>query len=198
MKPYFTLNKNIVLQQFNKVNKIADVVSYSSKTNPLVTPILEQNTNSMFSIHLQNELKNVKDKSRILFLSQAWNEEQITSLIQQGIRWFVVDNESDLEILEKILQSTDIKINLLLRLKLQERTLKTEKYYVFGMESKVINQKIKGLSNHNNIENLGIHFHRKTQNMAEWNLQYEIEEVIDPEVLKLITVLNIGGGLPCE
>ncbi|MBT3835844.1 decarboxylase [Candidatus Woesearchaeota archaeon] len=196
MKPHFTLNKNIVLQQYHKTEKISDIVSYSSKTNPLVTPILEQETDAMFSIHLQNELKNVKDKSRILFLAQAWNEEQIESLINQGINWFVVDNEVDLEILVKYLDTRDTKINLLLRLKLKERTLKTEKYYVFGMESKVINQKINELSNHKNINNLGIHFHRKTQNMAEWNLQYEIEDVIPPEVLNKITILNIGGGLP--
>ncbi len=196
MKPHFTLNKNIVLQQYYKAEKISDIVSYSSKTNPLITPILEQETNAMFSIHLQNELKNVKDKSRILFLAQAWNHEQIESLINQGITWFVVDNTSDLEILVKHLETTDSKINLLLRLKLKERTLKTEKYYVFGMESKVINQKIKELTDHKNINNLGIHFHRKTQNMAEWNLQYEIEDVIEPDVLSKITTLNIGGGLP--
>jgi len=201
MKPYFTLNKNIVLQQYNKVKELADYVSYSSKTNPLITKILEQNTDAMFSIHLDHELKNVTDKSRILFLAQAWNEIQIKSLIEQGINWFVVDNEYDLDVLTEYLnqkKTTDEKINLLLRLKLQERTLKTEKYYVFGMESKVINQKIKELSTHKNINELGIHFHRKTQNMAEWNLQYEIEEVIEPEILQKISVLNIGGGLPSE
>ena len=25
--------------------------------------------------------------------------------------------------------------------------------------------------------NFGIHFHRKTQNMSEWNLQYELEDI---------------------
>ena len=196
MKPHFTLNKNIVLQQFNKVNQIADIVSYSSKTNPLVTPILEENTDAMFSIHLENELKNIQDKSRVLFLAQAWSQEQIRSLINQGIKWFVVDNISDLEVIIKFLETTEKKINLLLRLKLKERTLKTEKYYVFGMESNIINQKIKELSDNKNIDQLGIHFHRKTQNMAEWNLQYEIEEVIEPEVLNIISIVNIGGGLP--
>ena len=199
MKAKFTLNKTIVLKQFNKVKHISNFVSYSSKTNPKVTNILEESTEAMFSIHLENELKHVKNKSKVIFLAQAWNLEQIKTLINQGINWFVVDNESDLDILMKYLETlekTDDKINLLLRLKLKERTLKTEKYYVFGMESKVINTKIKELANHPNINELGIHFHKKTQNMAEWNLQYEIEDVIEPEVIEKISILNIGGGLP--
>ena len=91
MKPKFTLSKSTVLHQYNKLTPFADIISYSSKTNPLVTKILETNTNSMFSIHLINELQNIQDKSRVLFLAQAWNHNLITELYQQGIRWFAVD-----------------------------------------------------------------------------------------------------------
>jgi len=194
MKPRFILNKEIALKQYKIVEDIADLVSYSSKTNSLVTNILEDNTSSFFSVHFKNELKHIKDRSRVIFLAQAWNEREIKELLQQGITFSVVDNESDLDTLLTYLKATPQKITLLLRLKLKERTLKTEKYFVFGMSSKVINkriQEIEGIT-------LGIHFHRKTQNMAEWSLKYEIEDLIEKETLKKIDFINIGGGLPSE
>ena len=67
----FVLSKSKVLEQFNKVKQISDIVSYSSKTNPLVTAILEKESNCMFSIHAKEELKHINDKSRVLFLAQA-------------------------------------------------------------------------------------------------------------------------------
>ena len=200
--PKFTLSKSIVLSKFNELQPLADYISYSSKTNPLVTNILEQNTNSLFSVHLINELKNIQDKSRILFLAQAWNQETIKQLMQQGVTWFAVDNESDLNILTTYLANNSIKnkINLLLRLKLRENTLRTEKFFVFGMKAETIIKQIGNISNNaiikSKINHLGIHFHRKTQNMAEWNYQYEISNLIPQHILDKITIINMGGGLP--
>ena len=34
--------------------------------------------------------------------------------------------------------------------------------------------------------------------MAEWNLQYEIEEMFGEEVLEKVDLINIGGGIPSE
>jgi len=198
MKARFILSKEKVLVQFNKINEVADFVSYSSKTNPLINPILEDNTNSMFSIHMENELNNVKNKSRIIFLAQAWNKDFIYSLVNEGVRWFVVDNENDLNVLLKYLEGKNIKINLLLRLRLKENTIRTEKYFVFGFRSDVIKTKINELRENNNIGLLGIHFHRKTQNMAEWNIKYELENSFDNEFFSKIDIVNIGGGIPSE
>ena len=198
MKAKFVISKDIVLKQFNIVNELVDYVSYSSKTNPLITKILEENTGSMFSIHLINELKNVKDKSRVLFLAQAWNNDVINELIKQGIKWFVVDNENDLNCLLNYLDVNDVKINLLLRLRLKENTIRTEKYFVFGFKAEFISDKIKELRDNKNIELLGIHFHRKTQNMAECNLKHELENTFDEEFFNKIDLINIGGGLPSE
>jgi ornithine decarboxylase len=181
----------------------------------------------MFSVHLTNELKNIKDKSKIQFLAQAWNKDIIKSLIDQNINWFVVDNLTDLNTFLDYIKENPInknnsnkdttnqespsnkettsketqnkKINLLLRLKLKENSLRTEKFFVFGIPSTIINQKIQEIKNNeklNNQLNLGIHFHRKTQNMAEWNLEYEISNLFTKETLSNITHLNIGGGLP--
>src|SRR3989338_2050652 len=98
MKPHFILSKQKVQQQYNKVQQHTDSISYSSKTNPLITPVLEQTTSCFFSIHFLNELKHIKDKSRVIFLAQAWNNEQIEYLLNERITHFVVDNETDLTI----------------------------------------------------------------------------------------------------
>lgn len=203
-KPQFILSQSKVLQQYQKVRAVADFISYSSKTNPLITPILEQNTDSLFSIHLVNELKHVQDKSRVVFLAQAWTEAEIKTLLDSGIVYFVVDNEVDLDAFLSFLEKNEVKnkINLLLRLKLKENTLRTERYFVFGMKSDVINKRINEITNNQNlkskINHLGIHFHRKSQNMSEWNYQYEITHSLTEETLNAISIINIGGGLPAE
>ncbi len=99
--------------------------------------------------------------------------------------------------MEEFLKSNDVKVNLLLRLKLRENSLRTEKYFVFGMRGEVINKRICEMDT-SKIGELGIHFHRKTQNMSEWNYVYEIGNTLDENVLEKITVLNMGGGLQSE
>lgn len=196
MKPYFEISRNKVIEKFNKIKRLSDAVSYSSKTNPVVTGILEGSTESLFSIHLENELKNIKDKSRVIFLAQGWDKRQIRRLLKKGIFRFVVDNEADLEELQDFLQKNDAEIELMLRLKLKENTIRTERYFVFGMASEIVNRRIKELKRNPKIRSLGVHFHRKTQNLAEWNLKEEIQEVLDKDTLENIDRLNIGGGLP--
>jgi len=232
--PKFILSKSKVIEQYNKVKEVADIVSYSSKTNQVITPILETETKAMFTVHFINELKHIKNKSKVFFLAQGWTETQIQKLIDMGIKWFGVDNETDLDVFIKFLESNDLaegnasndkkeindnlvnknnltnkkglfkegKINLLLRIKLKELTLRTERYFVFGMKSKTINQKIKEIKSNEKLKNkigqLGIHFHRKTQNMAEWNYTYEVSQILDDDVLEMIDVINMGGGLPSE
>lgn len=197
-KPKFILSKSKVMEQYKKVEALADIVSYSSKTNQLITKILEENTDCMFSVHLENELKHVKDLSRVIFLAQGWTVDHIKELTEKGLNYFVVDNEPDLDILERFLKNNDVKINLLLRLKLKELSIRTEKYFVFGMTSGVVNKRIKELRENKNINILGVHFHRKTQNMSEWSLRYELSETLEEEVIEMIDVVNIGGGLPSE
>ncbi len=196
MKPLFEISKKVVLEKFDEVKEVSDIVSYSSKTNPIVTGILEEERDCLFSVHSVNELKNVKDKSKILFLAQGWNKEELKFLIEEGVRKFVVDNIQDLEMLRKFMVDGEVKINLFLRLKLKENTLRTEKYFVFGFGSDFINENILNLKNLDFIEKIGIHFHRKTQNIAEWDLKREIENVLSDEVLRGSDYMVIGGGLP--
>ena len=195
-KPIFEISKKVVLKKFDEVKDVCDIVSYSSKTNPVVTGILENEKDCLFSIHSVNELKNVEDKSRVLFLAQGWNEKEIGFLIEGGVKKFVIDNIQDLEILKKFMINRNEHFDLFLRLKLKENTLRTEKYFVFGFDSDFINKEILELKNLDFVENIGIHFHRKTQNVSEWDLKREIEDVLSKEVLSDINYLVIGGGLP--
>jgi ornithine decarboxylase len=204
MKPYFEISKKVVLDNYNKLLSFADVISYSTKTNQIITKILEKNTDCFFSVHFTNELKHIEDMSRVIFLAQGWNNEEIKSLLALGISRFIVDNEFDLDIVIKYLEQSNVKnkIGLMLRLKLKERTVKTEKCFVFGMKSKVINDRVRQIRTNKlldgKINMLGVHFHRKTQNMAEWNLKYELSNILEEDVLKMLDILNIGGGIPSK
>jgi len=134
LKPKFTLSKSKVLSQFDKVKDLSDIVSYSSKTNPIITKILEKEKDCLFSIHSINEIKNISDKSRIIFLAQGWDNDEINFLYNEGVKHFVVDNIQDLEVLKKYSSKRE-GISLFLRLKLKENTLQTEKHFVFGFKS---------------------------------------------------------------
>lgn len=195
--PYFTLSKSIVLSQFDKVASLSDSVSYSSKTNQIITPILEKERDCLFSVHLEDELVHINNLSRVLFLAQGLSNEQLSNLTRKGIYRFVLDNLEDLDILLSFLKKNpSSKIELMLRVKVKENTVKTERYFVFGIPSNIVGKKILELKNHKQITSLGIHFHRKSQNVAEWNLQYELEHMFSEEVFTAIDTLNIGGGLP--
>lgn len=192
----FVFSRKKVLDQYRKVEKFADIVSYSSKTNSDVSKILEKETGCMFSVHLRNELKNIEDKSRIWFLAQAWDKDMIKELFDKGIGKFVIDNEPDLDLLVEFIDKNKKKADILLRVKLRENTIRTEKYFVFGMDSVTVNKRLRELRENNHIRKLGVHFHRKTQNLSEWNLKYEISNILDAKSLNLIDLVNIGGGLP--
>lgn len=194
---HFTLSKSVILEQYEHVEKISDMVSYSSKTNPLVSSILEENTECFFSIHLTNELSNVKDMSRVLFLAQGLDERSLDELFDKGIRNFAIDNDYDLKKLKEYMGTHDVSVDrLFLRMKLKERSIKTEKYFVFGLESARVNEEVRELWANDKIASLGVHVHRKTQNIAEWNLKEDLYEYLDEDVLEILDVINIGGGLP--
>jgi len=198
--PKFVLSKSKLLSQYAQVEKLADEISYSSKTNQLVTPILEKETNCMFSVHMPNELKHVQDKTRVWYLTQAWTKEHLNDLITQGVNSFVIDNEADLKILTSYLLEHDVKINLLLRMRLREMSIRTERYFVFGIPVEKSNELLMQILNDpklkDKINQSGFHIHRKTQNMSEWRLAYEFEHMIDEDVWSLINTINIGGGIP--
>ena len=196
MKPRFIISKKKVLEQYNQVVNLGCKVSYSKKTNPSVWKILEQETDCDVGCHSLASVNDVKDKKRIWYFTLAINDELLNELFALGVDKFVVDNPEDLNKLLSYINNNKQKIDLLLRMKVKENTIFTGKYFVFGMNSKFVNQKIAELRSNQNIKRLGIHFHRKSQNVSEWSLKEEMESSILPETLKIIDILNIGGGMP--
>ena len=194
-KAKFLLSKSKTLEQYNEINNLVDEVSYSLKSNFEVGQLLEANTDCNFSVHTKQNLNLIKDKSRVWFFAQGWTAEEVKDLLSLGVNKFVVDNEQDLKIL---LENLTGKVDLLLRMRLRENTIHTGKHYVFGMYAHQINKLIPELRKNNDIGKLGIHFHRKTQNISEWSLKYEVEEALSEEALNEIDILNIGGGIPSK
>jgi ornithine decarboxylase len=195
----FILSKSKVLEQYQICKSLSDMVSYSYKTNNEVGKILEDETDCMFTLHMHNTIPKIKNKSRIWFHAQGFSDDEIKMLIESGVKNFIVDNEADLDLLLDFLnKSGKNKINLLLRMRLKENTIHTGKYFVFGFYSDKINSLIPTLRKNKLIEKLGVHFHRKTQNLSEWSLKNDIESVLSEETISSIDLLNIGGGIPSE
>ncbi|MBR9702671.1 decarboxylase, partial [Candidatus Woesearchaeota archaeon] len=194
----FILSKKIMHERFEKIAVLCDELSYSAKTNYEVATLLEQETTCSFNLHFLTEVEKIVDKKRIWFFPQGWNETEIQELLSTGVDKFVLDNERDLRTLIPILEKENVQVSILLRMKLKENTIHTGKYFVYGMRSDMINKFVSELKDNKHIETLGVHFHRKTQNISEWSLLYELEQLLTEETLEAIKILDIGGGLPVQ
>jgi len=192
MNAKFVLSKRKVLEQLNNLEEISDLVSYSFKTNYEVGKVLEENSDCMFSVHSVEALKKLDSKERVIFFLQAQSKDEIKEILDFNVKYFVVDNEKDLRNLLDVAE----KINLFLRMKLKENTIHTGKHFVFGFRSSKVNELIKEFKDNSKIELLGVHFHRKTQNVSEWNLVDELEASLEASTLSKLDLINIGGGLP--
>jgi len=194
--PRFILNKNRVIDKYRQLRNLGIKVSYSLKTNIEVGKVLEKETDSNFTVHSLKELSYINDKNRAWYFLIATNNEEIEYVLKLGIRNFVVDLNEDLKLLLNYIEKRMDRINLLLRIKLKENTIFSGKYYVYGMDSKKVNFLIPKLKEHSLIDKLGIHFHRKTQNVSEWNIKQEVEDFLTIDNLNKLDIINIGGGLP--
>lgn len=195
INPKFILSKSKLMEQYKKLTDLNLKISYSYKTNHEAGQQLQELTDCDFSIHTQEEIKDIKDKSRIWFFLQAESQEEITQLLRQNISNFVIDNEVDLQ---NLLRTITSPINLSIRMKFQEHRIGSGKYFVYGLSSKKTNKIIKEISDNPNLNSLGIHIHRKSQNTSEWNILDEIQDSLELDTLKRINFLNLGGGLPTK
>jgi ornithine decarboxylase len=192
----FILSKKVLLEQVEKLKELGLKISYSYKTNREIGKILQSIPECDFSIHAKEELEDIEDKNRISFFTQAESEEELKEILKSGIKKFVIDNEVDLERLLKVTSKENIKINLSLRMKFREHRIGTGKYFVYGMPSAKINEIIKEIKDNKIIEQLGIHIHRKSQNVSEWDIVSDLKDSLNKESLEAINFVNIGGGLP--
>ncbi len=196
---YFSLSESKLQSQLKILTKLNLRVSYSYKTNRQIGDILQETSpDTDFSIHAQEEIPMIKDKSKISFFTQAESIEELINIINQGITSFVIDNETDLQSILQATKETKEKINLSLRMKFQEHRIGTGKYFVYGMSPHKVNDLILELKESPSIKNLGIHIHRKSQNTSEWEIADEVKDSLTQETLSTITTLNLGGGLPVQ
>ncbi len=197
MNPHFTLSKSKLLSQLKILTDLGLKISYSYKTNRQIGNILQETSpETRFSLHANEEIPMIKNKSKISFFTQAESTEELIQIIKQGVTNFVIDNEIDLENLTKSAKQTKTKITISLRMKFQEHRIGTGKYFVYGMPAKKVNELILNLKENSNIKELGIHIHRKSQNTSEWEIVEELKDSLTKETLETITTLNLGGGLP--
>ncbi|HDD72555.1 MAG TPA: decarboxylase [Candidatus Aenigmarchaeota archaeon] len=195
-KARFVLSRSKVIEQYEKLKNLGILISYSVKTNPIVAGILEEKTDSYFTVDNIQSLDYVKDKKRVWFMLQGVKEEDMEFLFSRCVKRFIVDNEFDLKTLLTYIRKRDESIDLLLRMKVREHTIFTGRYFVFGMDSKKVNEWLSKLRGEKNIKTLGIHFHRKTQNVSEWSLIEELSESVRKDVMEGIDMVNMGGGFP--
>lgn len=199
MKAYFTLSKSKLLKQLKILTNLDLKISYSYKTNKQIGDTLQEiSPETNFSIHAYEEIAMIKNKSKISFFTQAESTKELKEIIDKGITTFVIDNEIDLKKTLKAAQENNTKINISIRMKFHEHRIGTGKYFVYGLPSLKVNQLIQNLKNNPQINNLGIHIHRKSQNTSEWEIVEELKDSIDKETLKIIKSVNLGGGLPVE
>ncbi len=199
MKAHFTLSKSKLQSQLKILTNLGLKISYSYKTNRQIGNILQETSpKTHFSIHAEDEITMIKDKSKISFFTQAESVEELIQIIDMGVENFVIDNEIDLENILQAAEKSKIKISISLRMKFQEHRIGTGKYFVYGMHSDKINGIILNLKENSDIREIGIHIHRKSQNTSEWEIMEEIKDSLTEETLHIITTLNLGGGLPVQ
>jgi ornithine decarboxylase len=195
-KARFLLSKKKLHKQYNEAKNMSDIVSYSFKTNFEIGHILEDETDSMFSIHSIESACMLKDMNRVWFIAQAWNEKELSTVFEKGINKFIIDNVMDLNKLLDYIKENNKEIELLLRIRLKEHTIHTGKYFVYGMKSNAVKELIPKLKENKLIKKIGLHFHRKTQNISEWGIKNELDSMYGEEILTQMDYINIGGGLP--
>jgi len=196
----FILYKSRIKEQYQKIKKVSDIVSYSYKTNPFIGDLMEdllekeiEENRLWFSVNTKYTMFKKNFKSKILYFLQGDKEKEI-ELISKKTDLFVVDNINDLKRLLRVINSKKQDITLFLRIKIREHTVNTGKYFVYGFKPLEAKKMIEELYEKENIT-LGIHFHRKTQNIGEWYLKEDFEELFS-DIIDKISFVNIGGGFP--
>ncbi|MBU4069362.1 MAG: decarboxylase [Nanoarchaeota archaeon] len=197
--PKFILSKKIAKEKVKILEDLGLKVSYSYKTNHEIGDVLQKLCKNVdFSIHAKEEIDMIKDKNKIWFFTQAETKKELENILKKGVKKFVIDNEIDLKQLLEAIKNTNIKINLSLRMKFQEHRVGTGKYFVYGMNSNIINKIISEIKENKLICKLGVHIHRKSQNTSEWDIKEELEDSLTRESLNSLDFLNLGGGLPSK
>ena len=181
----FILDPKKVIEQVNSLKHLGKVW-FNLKTNIEVGKVLESQTNIKLVATGFNNLKRISDKKRSVVLLQGETKEQIKEMLKLGVNSFIIDNECDLNKLQNLTDTA----NIFLRIKFKEHSVYTGKYFVYGFDWRHAIELAKTIKG-----NVGIHFHRKTQNVGEWSLVDDLKPIVE-KLEGIVNWINIGGGLP--
>ena len=189
----FLVSKKEIHKRIREITSFSDETYYSYKTNPFIGDYIASNNLLPLSLNLFYSLQHLSKRalSRSIYYLQGEDKQLIKKIVDMGITRFVVDNEPDLS---RLLEVTLPK-ELFIRVKFREHTFYTGKNFVFGISWK----KLLGLIKHYNldrVDSLGLHFHRKTQNIGDWYITHEFKYLFPSEAHRFIQKVNIGGGIP--
>jgi ornithine decarboxylase len=195
----FILSKSELKESYQELLGLGCKVSYSCKTNWEVASVLQtEEKECEFSVHNIAEIERIRDKGKVWFFPQALSVEKFKEVIGMGVRRFVVDHELDLDNLLSASEGVGERVDVVLRMKMQEHRVGSGRYFVYGFSSKKVNELIAKLFGDERVEKLGVHVHRKSQNTSEWSIVEELEDSLSSEILKKISLFNMGGGMPIE
>ena len=187
----FILSRRIALRQYSIAREHCDALAYSYKTNPTLWEVLRE-TDSFVGVSSLGSMRRIGEGDRVIYYIQGEREDEIRYLIRQGVRWFIVDNEPELR---KLLSSCDEEVNLFLRIKMREHTVYTGKHFVYGVDWRRAKELLEEVKSMPQVRQIGVHFHRKTQNVGEWSLAEDVSEALG-DSLHLLDWVNVGGGIP--
>ena len=193
----FVLSKSRVKEQYDRLAELGLKVSYSCKTNWEVAGVLEQEREECwFSVHNVAEVDRLAAPEKVWFFPQALSVGEFGVVLGKGVRRFVIDTEEDLRMLLEAASDVGTKVFVVLRMKFQEHRVGSGRYFVYGLSSRRVKELVLELDGDARVSGLGVHVHRKSQNTSEWELVRELEDGLGDEVLRKLSVVNIGGGLP--
>jgi len=190
----FILSRRVALRQYSIARSYCDALAYSYKTNPHIWEVLKE-TDSMVGVSSIASMERVEGERAVYYL-QGEREDEISYLLDRGVRWFIVDNEPELGKFIKVVERMGEKVNLFIRIKMREHTIYTGKHFVYGIDWRKVPRIMEEIGS-DLIDQLGIHFHRKTQNVGEWSLKEDVSEAL-ADSLERIDWINIGGGIPVK
>ncbi len=192
--PLFIVSKQEIISKLKELDQLFDEVYYSHKSNPFVGKLISKITHKLSLNHI-NSLRDLDNKTlkNSLYYLQGESKKEIKDIVDKGLSKFIVDNENDLR---NLLSVCDPSL-LFLRVKYREHTFYTGKYFVYGMSWKKIPKIIERYKLRK--FDLGLHFHKKTQNVGEWYVIKDLFNIFNKDFLeKNIKYINLGGGIPTK
>jgi len=201
-QPFFLFDKKKLIEQINLFqNHFDGKILYAVKANPsnFIIDILSKNGINAFDTASLEEVKLIKEivpNAEIFYMNPVKSRNSIKeALFKYDVRNFALDS---LQELEKIIEVTNYskKINLHLRIKINNNSSLIKLTKKFGVEKKNTMKLLKSLRKY--TSKIGICFHVGSQCMCPNTFKVAMDSSIKifQESNVEMSFLNIGGGFP--